>query len=64
MDATIRKCPLCGSEEIRLIEPDPFQTRAGVSYVLKCECGAIVAMTVLKESKGDPQPKPDDVTAK
>jgi hypothetical protein len=48
-DAVIRTCPLCASPNIKLIEPDPIQAREGVSYVLKCECGAIVAMTVLKE---------------
>jgi hypothetical protein len=48
---TVHTCPLCGSKQIKIIEPDSMQSRNGVSYVLRCECGAIVAMTVLKESK-------------
>jgi hypothetical protein len=49
MSPLIHNCPLCGSGQIALLEPDPFQSRAGVGWVLKCECGAISAITVLKE---------------
>jgi hypothetical protein len=44
----VRNCPLCGSEQIRVLEPDAIQTRIGYSLILKCECGAVVTMTVLK----------------
>jgi len=53
----VRKCPLCGSEKIKLLEPDPFQIRAGQSLVVKCECGALVTMTILKPEQPLPIPR-------
>jgi hypothetical protein len=52
--APVRKCPLCGSERIEILEPDAQQIRTGAAIALRCACGALITMNVLKGAVADP----------
>lgn len=47
----IRVCPLCGSNRVTVSEPNPIQARQGIGYILRCACGAVATITVLKRSQ-------------
>lgn len=48
---TVSVCPLCGSKNVIVSEPDAVDTAAGATCALKCECGADVLLYV--KQKGD-----------
>jgi hypothetical protein len=48
---TVRACPLCGSKQITVMQADAEQAAAGVTCILKCECGAVVTLSVLQRGK-------------
>jgi hypothetical protein len=46
----VRVCPLCGSDRVTIREPNAIQARSGVAHVLRCECGAIITLSILRPS--------------
>ena len=51
MTTPVRLCPICGSSKIVVVEPNAIQVMSGVAHVLKCECGAIITLSVVKPSR-------------
>jgi hypothetical protein len=49
----VRACPLCGSRNVVISEPNPDQAAAGVTCVLICECGAVVTLSEVQPKKHD-----------